>query len=52
LLKKSQVYKYRHQKLKYSRETFDKLDQDDINKWKKKLPEWLQTKKLTPPDDL
>lgn len=25
---------------------------EEYEKWKKKLPEWLETKNLTPPDDL
>lgn len=26
--------------------------EEEYDKWKRKLPEWLETNRITPPDDL
>lgn len=47
---KGAVVEYRARYMKKSR--YDLPKDEEFLKWKAKLPEWLETKKITPPDDI
>ncbi|CAF0962380.1 unnamed protein product [Brachionus calyciflorus] len=44
------VQEYRARYMKKTR--FDLPKEEEYKKWKAKLPEWLETQKITPPDDI
>ncbi|RNA23426.1 coiled-coil-helix-coiled-coil-helix domain-containing 7 [Brachionus plicatilis] len=44
------VQEYRCRHMKKTRHDLPK--EDELKKWKSKIPEWIQTQRITPPDDI